>query len=147
MITQLFSGKDDKERYSTVIGTADKPTLIASLLECDSLIKTQQLGGPEWGEHSYKGKDDKKGAAGKYGSGKSHWEKVTKAEIKNLKLIDSGRKKYPCGGDLSYTKHDWAPGTGTGGRFNECGTKYRPCAWELNDGICTRENYQSAHGD
>ena len=33
------------------------------------------------------------------------------------------------------------------GRFNERGTKYRPCAWELNDGICTRENCQSAHGD
>ena len=28
MITQIFSGKNDKEQYSTVIGTADKPTLI-----------------------------------------------------------------------------------------------------------------------
>ena len=84
----------------------------------------------------HKGNDDKKGAAGKDGSGKSHWEKVTKAEIKNLKLVDSGKKKHPCAGDLSYTKHDWAPGTGAVGRFNERGTKYRPCAWELNDGIC-----------
>ena len=33
MITQIFPGKNDKDRYSTVIGTADKPTLIASLLE------------------------------------------------------------------------------------------------------------------
>jgi hypothetical protein len=41
VITQIFSGKNDKDRYSTAIGTANKPTLIASLLECDSLIKTQ----------------------------------------------------------------------------------------------------------
>ena len=137
MITQILSGENDKDWYSTVIGTADKPTLIASLLECDSLIKTQQLGDPEWEEHFYKGKDDKKGAAGKDDSGKSHWVKVTKAEIKNLKLVDSGKKKHPRAGDLSYTKHDWAPGTGSVGRFNERGTEYRPCAWELDDGICT----------
>jgi len=98
MITQILSGENDKDWYSTVIGTADKPTLIASLLECDSLIKTQQLGDPEWEEHFYKGKDDKKGAAGKDDSGKSHWVKVTKAEIKNLKLVDSGKKKHPCVG-------------------------------------------------
>ena len=114
MITHTFPGKNERERYSTVIGTADKPTLIAALLECESLIKTQQLGAPEWGEHSYKGKDDKKGAAGKDGGGKTYWEKVTKAKVKNLKLIDSGKKKHPCAGDLAYTKHDWAPGTGAG---------------------------------
>ena len=106
MMTQIFSGKNGKDRYSTVIGTADKTTLIASLLECDSLVKTKQLGHPEWGEHSYKGKDDKKGAAWKDGGGKAHWEKVTKAEAKNLKLIDSGKKKHPCAGDLAYTKDD-----------------------------------------
>ena len=39
MITQIFSGKNDKERRSTVIGADDKPTIIASLLECDSLIR------------------------------------------------------------------------------------------------------------
>ena len=33
------------------------------------------------------------------------------------------------------------------GCFNERGTKCRPCAWELNDGVRTRENCQSAHGD
>ena len=44
MITPIFSGKNDKEWYSTAIRTADKPTPIASFLECDSLIKTQQLG-------------------------------------------------------------------------------------------------------
>ena len=71
MITQIFSGKNDKDRYSTVIGTAVKPMLIASLLECDSLVKTQQLGDHEWGEQSYKGEDDKKGAAGKDGGGKT----------------------------------------------------------------------------
>ena len=60
MITQIFSGKNDKQRYSTVIGTVDKPTLAASLLETDSLIKTHNLGDPEWGEQSYKGKEDKK---------------------------------------------------------------------------------------
>ena len=32
IITQVFSGKNDKQRYSTVIGTVDKPTLVASLL-------------------------------------------------------------------------------------------------------------------
>ena len=106
MITQLFSGKNDKERYSTVSGTADKPTLITSLLECDSLIKTQNLGGPEWGEHSYKSNDDKKRAAGKDGGGKTHWEKVTKAEVKNLKFVDSGKKRHPYARDLAYTKHD-----------------------------------------
>ena len=124
MITQIFLGKNDKERYSTVIRTADKPTLIASLLECDSLIKTQQFGDPEWGEHSYKGKYDKKGAPGKDTSGKTYWEKVTKADVKNLKLADSGKKRHPCAGDLAYTKHDWAPGTGAVGRFNERGTQY-----------------------
>ena len=120
MITQIFSGKNGKNRHSTVIGTADKPTLIASLLECDALIKTQQLGDPEWGEHSYKRKDDKKGAAGKEGGGKTHWKKLSKAEINNLKLVDSGKKKHPCAGDLACTKHDWEPaGTGAVGRFNE----------------------------
>ena len=91
LVTQIFSGKNDKERLSTVIGAADKPTLIASLLECDSLIKTQQLGDPEWGEHSYEGKDDKKGAAGKDGGGKTYWENVTKAEDNNLKLPSTAR--------------------------------------------------------
>ena len=67
--------------------------------------------------------------------------------MKNLEAIDAGKKKHPCAGDLAYTKHDWAPGTGAVGRFNERGTKYRPCAWELNDGVRTRENCQSAHGD
>ena len=33
------------------------------------------------------------------------------------------------------------------GRFDERGTQYRPCAWELNGGICTRGNCKSAHGD
>ena len=147
VITQILPGKNDKDRYSTVIGTADKPTLIASLLVCGALIKTQQLGGPEWAGHSYKGKDDEKEAAGKEGSGKAHWEKLAKAEIKNLKLVvDSGKKKYPCARDLACTKHDWEPGAGAVGRFNERGTKYRPCAWELNNGVCTRENCQSAHG-
>ena len=145
-ITQISPGKNDKSRYSTVIGTTDKPTLITSLLECNSLIKTQALGDPEWGEQSYKGKEDKKGTPGK-DTAKQRWEKVTKAEVKNLKAIDSGKKKHPCAGDLAYTKHDWAPGTGTVGRFNDRGIKYRPCAWELNDGVCTRENCQSAHGD
>ena len=64
-----------------------------------------------------------------------------------MKLIDSGKKKHPCAGDLAYTKHDWAPGTGAVGRFNERGTKYRPFAWGLDDGVCTRNNYQSSHGD
>ena len=32
IITQVFSGKNDKQRDSTVIGTVDKPTLVASLL-------------------------------------------------------------------------------------------------------------------
>ena len=75
MITQIFSGKTGKSRYSTVIGTADKPNLITSRLECDSLIKTQALGDPEWGEQSYKGKEDKKGAPGK-DTAKQHWERL-----------------------------------------------------------------------
>ena len=146
MTTQIFSGKNGKlPRYSTAISTQDKPTLIASLLEAGSLIKTQALGDPEWGEKSYKGKEDKKGT-GK-DSAKQHWENVTKAEVKNLKAIDSGKKKHPCAGDLAFTKHDWAPGHGAIGRFGPRGTKFRPCAWELNDGICTRENCQSSHGD
>ena len=85
MITQIFSGKNDKYRHSTVIGTADKPALAASLLETDSLIKTQNLGDPEWGEQSHKGKEDKKDK-GK-DSAKLHWGKITKAEVKNLKAI------------------------------------------------------------
>ena len=97
------------------------------------------------GEQSYKGKEDKKGA--EKDSAKKHWEKVTKAEVKNPKAIDSGKKKHPCAGDLAFTKHDWAPGHGAIGRFDPRGTKFRPCAWELNDGICTLENCQSAHGD
>ena len=145
MITQIFSGKNDKSRYSTVVGTADKPTLIASLLEADSLIKTQALGDPEWGEQSYKAKEDKQGST--KDSAKAHWEKVTKAEVKNLKAIDSGNKKHPCAGDMAFTKHDWAPGTGAIGRFDPRGTKFRPCAWELNDGVCNRENCQSSHNE
>ena len=143
MITQIFSAKNDKSRWSTVTGTIDKPTLITSLLECDALVKTQPLGDPEWGEQSYKGKDDKK-VAGKETTNQK-WERITKAEVKNLKTIDSGKKKHPCAGDLPFTKHDWAPGTGAVGRFDPRGTRFRPCAWELNDGVCTRENCQSSH--
>ena len=76
MITQIFSGKNDKSRYSTVVGTADKQILIASLLEADALIKTQALGDPEWGEQSYKAKEDQQGSKKKE-KAKAHWEKVT----------------------------------------------------------------------
>ena len=89
----------------------------------------------------YKGKEDKKDK-GK-DSAKQHWDKVTKAEVKNLKAIDSGKKKHPCAGDVQFTKHDWAPGTGAIGRFDPRGTQFRPCAWELNDGVCTREGCKS----
>ena len=99
MITQIFSGKNDKHRYSTVSGTADKPALAASLLEADSLVKTQNLGDPEWGEQSYKGKEDKKDK-GK-DSAKQHWDKVTKAEVKNLKAIDSGKRSIRVLGTCS----------------------------------------------
>ena len=92
-------------------------------------------------------KNKRKQATMERNRGAGTGEKITKAEMKNLKAIDSGKKKHPCAGDLAYTKHDWAPGTGAVGRFNERGTKYRPCAWELNDGVRTRENCQSAHGD
>ena len=44
MTTQIFSGRIDKERYSTVIGTADKPALAASLSATDSLVKAQNFG-------------------------------------------------------------------------------------------------------
>ena len=67
--------------------------------------------------------------------------------MKNLKAIDSGKKKHPCAGDMAFTKHDWAPGTGAIGRFDPRGTKFRPCAWELNDGVCNRENRQSSHNE
>ena len=67
--------------------------------------------------------------------------------MKNLKAIDSGEKRHPCAGDVAFTKHDWAPGTGAIGRFDPPGTKFRPWAWELNDGVCTREGCTSSHGD
>ena len=44
MITQIFSGRIDKERYSTAIGIADKPALAASLLATDSLVEAQNFG-------------------------------------------------------------------------------------------------------
>ena len=67
--------------------------------------------------------------------------------MKNLKAVDSGEKRHPCAGDVQFTKHDWAPGIGAIGRFDPRGTQFRPCAWELIDGVCTREGCKSSHGD
>ena len=62
LLTSVFSGKGDKGNFSMVTGTSNKPTLIASLQECDALVKTQQNRGdfkdPDWdGSKKEKGKE------------------------------------------------------------------------------------------